>query len=217
MKNGFTLIELLLVVVIIGIIAALVLPKFGGVKEKAYVAAMKNDLRNMATAQEIFFDDNGAYAASVGELGATTSKDVSVDFVASDAAYTATATHGKTDVGCTLSVGASAGQKIECEALSPYVADPASTIFDLQGVTSVKVASDALWGAPSRFQVDIDDWSGVEMVLTEINDGESAFAAVVDGAQTIEFSDWGITIVTDGSFVAAASPSSVGHIDVVMR
>ncbi len=54
-KKGFTLIELLIVVVIIGILAAIAIPKFANTKEKAYVASMKSDLRNMATAQESVF------------------------------------------------------------------------------------------------------------------------------------------------------------------
>ena len=56
-RKGFTLIELLIVVVIIGILAAIAIPKFANTKEKAYIAAMKSDLRNLATAQENFFNE----------------------------------------------------------------------------------------------------------------------------------------------------------------
>ena len=61
-RRGFTLIELLIVVVIIGILAAIAIPKFAMTKEKAYVAAMKSDLRNLVTAEEAFFADSVKYA-----------------------------------------------------------------------------------------------------------------------------------------------------------
>src|SRR5438445_13856845 len=57
--KGFTLIELLIVVVIIGILAAIAIPKFATTKEKAYLAAMKTDLRNLATAEEGYASNNG--------------------------------------------------------------------------------------------------------------------------------------------------------------
>jgi prepilin-type N-terminal cleavage/methylation domain-containing protein len=60
--KGFTLIELLIVVVIIGILAAIAIPKFANTKEKAILASMKSDLRNIVTAQEGFYFDNADYA-----------------------------------------------------------------------------------------------------------------------------------------------------------
>jgi prepilin-type N-terminal cleavage/methylation domain-containing protein len=62
-KKGFTLIELLIVVVIIGILAAIAIPKFAGTKSKAYVAAMKSDLKNLVTAEESYFSDANTYGA----------------------------------------------------------------------------------------------------------------------------------------------------------
>ena len=50
---------------IIGILAAIAIPKFANTKEKAVVASMKSDLRNLVTAQESFFSDNQDYAGSV--------------------------------------------------------------------------------------------------------------------------------------------------------
>ena len=61
--KGFTLIELLIVVVIIGILAAIAIPKFANTKSKAYVTAMKSDLRNLVTAEEAFFSDSTYYTA----------------------------------------------------------------------------------------------------------------------------------------------------------
>ena len=60
-RSGFTLIELLIVVVIIGILAAIAIPKFASTKEKSYVVTMKSDLRNLVMAQEGYLADNGTY------------------------------------------------------------------------------------------------------------------------------------------------------------
>src|SRR5215218_10458360 len=64
-RKGFTLIELLIVVVIIGILAAIAIPKFANTKEKAYVASMKSDLKNLVNAEEAYFADNNVYSNSM--------------------------------------------------------------------------------------------------------------------------------------------------------
>jgi len=64
-RAGFTLIELLIVVVIIGILASIAIPKFAASKEKAYVAKLKGDLRNLMTAQEGYSADNLNYYGGV--------------------------------------------------------------------------------------------------------------------------------------------------------
>jgi len=95
-NKGFTLIELLIVVVIIGILAAIAIPQFASTKEKAFDAAAKTDLRNLMSAQEAYFADNQTYAADVATLGTSfvESDQVTVTITsASAAAYEATATH----------------------------------------------------------------------------------------------------------------------------
>jgi len=64
MKKGFTLIELLIVVVIIGILAAVAIPKFSNTKQRASRSAGVADMRNLATAQEGFFADSNRYAGT---------------------------------------------------------------------------------------------------------------------------------------------------------
>src|SRR6476469_1953687 len=60
-RKGFTLIELLIVVVIIGILAAIAIPKFAATKDKAKLASVKTDVRNLMTAEEAYFSDYATY------------------------------------------------------------------------------------------------------------------------------------------------------------
>src|SRR3954469_15501835 len=64
-RKGFTLIELLIVVVIIGILAAIAIPKFANTKSKEYITATKSDLRNLVTAEEAFFSDSSKYTTDL--------------------------------------------------------------------------------------------------------------------------------------------------------
>lgn len=59
--RGFTLIELLLVLVILGILAAVVVPKFAGRTEQARITAAKTQIASFATALDAYEVDNGSY------------------------------------------------------------------------------------------------------------------------------------------------------------
>jgi type IV pilus assembly protein PilA len=67
-RRGFTLVELLIVVVIIGILAAIAIPKFANTKDRAVISQMKSDLRNLATAEEAFFYDSATYTTSFAQM-----------------------------------------------------------------------------------------------------------------------------------------------------
>jgi prepilin-type N-terminal cleavage/methylation domain-containing protein len=61
MRRGFTLIELLIVVVIVGVLAAIAIPKFQDTKRKAQVAAVKAELRRGMAEAEAYFAVNDTY------------------------------------------------------------------------------------------------------------------------------------------------------------
>jgi len=70
-KRGFTLIELMLVVIIIGALVAMVMPRFAGRGEQAKIAAAKADIQaNIATGLKLYELDNGSFPTSDEGLGA---------------------------------------------------------------------------------------------------------------------------------------------------
>jgi prepilin-type N-terminal cleavage/methylation domain-containing protein len=105
-RKGFTLIELLIVVVIIGILAAIAIPKFANTKEKAYIASMKSDLRNLITAEEGYFADNTTYTTDLAAVGASQSAGVTVTITgATGLGWAATAAHNGTTQTCAIAAG----------------------------------------------------------------------------------------------------------------
>ncbi len=93
-NKGFTLIELLIVVVIIGILASIAIPKFSAIREKAYLSAMKSDLKNLATQQEVYYDSGYSFSASLTNIGMVPSEGVTVTInEASGTGWAATAVH----------------------------------------------------------------------------------------------------------------------------
>jgi len=107
-NKGFTLIELLIVVVIIGILAAIAIPKFSATREKAYFAAMKSDLKNLASQEEIYYADNYSYTSSTVGLAFTNSEGVNVAIASvSTSGWAASATHSAlgSSQGCAIYYG----------------------------------------------------------------------------------------------------------------
>ena len=114
-NKGFTLIELLIVVVIIGILAAIAIPKFSATREKAYFAAMKTDLKNLASQQEIYYSDTYAYSDVAADLAFTNSDGVIVTIQNVTASgWAATAHHMAlgTDQGCAYFYGTAAAPTV---------------------------------------------------------------------------------------------------------
>ena len=107
-RHGFTLIELLVVVVIIGLLAAIAIPKFAATKERAYVAKMRADLRNLATSQEAYFADFRAYyggSVPSSQLVYNPSPGVSISLNVGTTGWGATSTVVGTSKTCALYFG----------------------------------------------------------------------------------------------------------------
>ncbi len=63
-RRGFTIIELLTVLTIMGVLATIAMPRYSMARDRALAAAMVEDLKNLATAQESFFTNNDDYAGN---------------------------------------------------------------------------------------------------------------------------------------------------------
>ena len=67
-RNGFSLIEMLMVFTVIGLLASIVIIQVGGVRSRAYLTALRSDLRNFAVAQESYYYDFDIYTANTTQL-----------------------------------------------------------------------------------------------------------------------------------------------------
>ena len=106
-RKGFTLIELIVVILVLGILSAIAIARFVTIKESAYLASMKADLRNFALYEQnylmdsggSYFAGNGAAQGFVPTVGVTVTATVDPGPPPS---WHAVATHNKTTRTCNI-------------------------------------------------------------------------------------------------------------------
>ena len=111
-RKGFTIIELLMVVMIIGILASIAVPRLRGMRDRAHVAGMSTNLRSFSLFEEGYYYDIGTYTDDVSALESKGMQlNPGVTIVVNEATmlgWSATATHESVLDECYIFVGGAA-------------------------------------------------------------------------------------------------------------
>ena len=105
-RPAFSLVELLAVLLVIGVLVGLAMPRFHAYKRKAYIASMVSDLRHLAVAEESFWNAVRNYSTDTTVLELTTSPGVTLTLVNADSTgWSARATHSADPASCSIFYG----------------------------------------------------------------------------------------------------------------
>jgi prepilin-type N-terminal cleavage/methylation domain-containing protein len=105
-RSGFSLIELFVVLVVIGILVGLAIPRMHGFKHQFYLTTMISDLRNLAATEEGYWSSVDSYSSDLNALRFNLTPGVNVTFVQADSlGWSATATHDDDTSHCAIYYG----------------------------------------------------------------------------------------------------------------
>lgn len=105
-RSGFSLIELFVVLVVIGILVGLAIPRMHGFKHQFYITTMISDLRNLAATEEGYWSSLDSYTSDMNALRFNVTPGVWITFVQADSTgWSASATHEDDTSHCAIYYG----------------------------------------------------------------------------------------------------------------
>src|SRR6185312_3650995 len=135
-RRGFTIVELLIVIVVIGILAAITIVAYNGIQQRARVVVLQSDLNGAATQLELDNQSNGTYpgstAAANGGAGLKASGGTSYQYTYTSGSNTYCLTGTNSGVNYFVSSASSAPQTGNCpghNCPSGFIQVPGSPTF----------------------------------------------------------------------------------------
>ncbi len=106
-RPGFTFIELLIVMVLMGLLAGIGVPRIRNMKERSYQATLRSDLGSLRTAEEAYYAENLRYTTELSQLDFRRSSNVEITIVSTDPlkGWSALARHAWLATPCTTAAG----------------------------------------------------------------------------------------------------------------
>ena len=123
-RRGFTFVEVLTVMVVMGVLAGIGVPRIRNMKERSYQATLRSDLGALRTAEEAYYAENLRYTTDLSLLDFRRSSNVEITIVTTDPlkGWRAVARHMWLATPCTTAAGADAvgveAGAIECSNLA---------------------------------------------------------------------------------------------------
>ncbi len=104
-RTGLTVIELIIVMAIIGLLAGIAIPKLANTKERAEVASMKSDLRNLVMAEENYFAESLKYTTDLGSRFRVSAGNNPATITLTAEGWTASITSPNSSQACAVYIG----------------------------------------------------------------------------------------------------------------